>query len=265
MFLLISFLHVLPYSAVLWSTKGMLPQPSLNYTYGWFPDILYHFDTPSDIYRFLIILSVFSMLFILGIYRRPVAFILWYGWACLFNRNILVSNPGYPFIGWMLLMFVVVPAGEPLSLSRKSDPNWKLPPIVLIGGWIILALGYSYSGIEKLIDSPSWRNGSTIKFLMDSVIARDWFITDAFKRMPDTFLRLVTWFILFLECLYAPLCLFNISRKYAWIAMVFVHLCILLFIDITDVALSMILIHLFFFDFNWLKSKDKTLNLLDRK
>jgi hypothetical protein len=31
------------------------------------------------------------------------AFILWYQWACLLNINVFISNPGIPYVGWLLL------------------------------------------------------------------------------------------------------------------------------------------------------------------
>ena len=40
----------------------------------------------------LVMLVGLSGLFALGVARHAVALLLWYGWACLFNRNVLISN-----------------------------------------------------------------------------------------------------------------------------------------------------------------------------
>jgi len=260
LFLAISFLRLIPYASELWSDHGMIPNASTNLTYGWFPDILNHYDSPFMVYCFIGILFILSILFTLGIYRRLTAFLLWYGWVCLFNRNNLVAHPGYPFISWFLLVYTVVPAGESLSLGKKRDPNWEMPKVIWIGCWIILAIGYSYSGIEKIMDSPSWRNGYAVKFVLDSILARDYFLTNWVRSAPAIVLKIFNEYFLFLECLYVPLCLFKRTRMYAWIGMVLAHISILLLVDITDVSLIMILIHLFLFDSSWIKPKGKRKN-----
>ena len=108
--------------------------------------------------------------------EHAAAVVLWYGWAALFNRNPLISNPGIPYIGLLLLLTTLVPAREHWRLpgSRAGSP-FHVPRFVVVTAWILMAVGYSYSGIVKLA-SPSWVDGTAITHLLNNPLARDWFL-----------------------------------------------------------------------------------------
>src|SRR5437867_1489280 len=102
MYLAIHFAMLIPYGAELYSAAGMIADPSLNPTYRIFPNILTLFSSPAGVDAILAVLGVLSLLYAVGFRRRIVAVLLWYGWASVFNRNLLTSNPSLPFVGWLL-------------------------------------------------------------------------------------------------------------------------------------------------------------------
>ena len=249
---MVHFGLLIPYADELWSCQGVLPANSLNFTYGIFPSLLDVYDSPEFTKIFVAVLMFFSLLFTIGYRRQIVSAFLWYGWVCLFDRNNLISNPGIPFVGWILLCCIFIPSGEPLSLFTPKKTNWEFPKIIFSGAWVIMALSYTISGIDKL-NSPSWRDGTAIIHLLNNPLARNLPTRDFFLSLPPAILHFLTWSILFIEIAFAPLSIWVKSRKWIWLAMIFMHLGILLIVDFADLTLGMLMIHWFTFDARWLK------------
>jgi len=125
-----------------------------------------------------------------------------------------------------------------------------------------MALSYSVSGLFKLT-SPSWVEGTAITQALNWLWARDWFLVDLLLMLPDGFRAGITWFTLFLELLYAPLCLSSMGRKLAWLAMVGIHINLLLLLDLADLSVGVLFMHFFVFDYRWLDQSRQALNSPD--
>lgn len=193
----------------------------------------------------------------MGYQRTIVSLLLWYGWVCLFDRNNLISNPGIPFIGWILLCCALIPKGEPLSLTKlKTEIKWEFPLIIFIGAWVLMSVGYTISGIDKF-QSPSWRNGTAIYHLLENPLARDWWLREFILQLPEQIIKLNTWVVLSLEIFFLPLVLLKFTRKWIWLAMIGMHIGILMIVDFADLTFGVLMIHWFTFDGRWLKSKPK--------
>jgi len=257
LYLLIHFLWLIPYAGEIWSSTGMLPDPSVNLTYGFFPNILNYIQESSGVKIYVVFLSLLSFCFTIGFQRPIISILLWYGWASLFDRNNLINNPGIPYVGWLLLCCAVIPKGEPLSMSKSSsDKKWQMPTILFVGAWALMAIGYTISGFDKFA-SPSWRDGSAILHLLENPLARDYWLRDLLVQLPISIIKLKTWLVLFLEMAFLPLALFRPTRKWIWLAMIFMHLGILMIVDFADLTLGMLMIHWFTFDASWFKAKPK--------
>ena len=193
----------------------------------------------------------------MGIIRRPAALALWYGWACLLNRNIFIGNPSIPYIGWLLLASVLIPNGEPLSFSSKrSQAEWSMCAIIYWGAWGVMAFGYSLSGFHKW-GSPSWQEGSALRHVLENPLARDWPFREMALSLPEFVLQVMTWGTLAFEAGFILLCLHPRTRMGAWFGMVFLHLGILATIDFADLTIGMLLLHLFTFDSRWIKTSPR--------
>jgi hypothetical protein len=250
-YLLIHFLMLIPFAPEMFSSSGLMPDASINLTHGFFPNILKTWDSPLFTQLFIALLSLLAMMFAAGIFRPVVAILLWYGWVCLFDRNNFISNPGLPFIGWILLACTIIPAGEPLRLFKTYKGGWEFPPLLFKGAWVIMSASYTLSGIDKMM-SPSWMDGNAIIFLLDNPLARDWALREFFLSFPIWLLHVMTWGILSMEVLFLPLALFRRTRVIAWTGMVMMHLGILLIVDFADLTMGMLMIHLLTFDERWL-------------
>jgi hypothetical protein len=229
----------------------MLPDPALNPTWRIFPNVFALADTPLAVGAVLALLSLLGGLLALGVARRPVAVALWYGWACLLNRNVLISNPGIPYVGWLLLALALIPTGEGLALRQTPRPDWQPPKALVYGAWLLLALGYSISGFHKMT-SPSWIDGSALRHLLGNPLARDTAFRALLLSLPDTLLKLMSWGVLALEGGFALFCLNPRTRCLAWAAMVAMHAGIVLVVDFADLTAGMLMIHAFTFDPRWI-------------
>ena len=254
-YLAIHFATLIPYGAELYSAAGMIADPSLNPTYRIFPNILNVVSSPAGVDAILAVLGVLSLLYAVGFRRRIAAVLLWYGWASVFNRNLLTSNPSLPFVGWLLLASALIPEGEPLSIDRKrhSSSNWELPRALYWGAWIILAIGYTVSGIHKLT-APSWSDGTALIHVLNIPLARDNLIRETMLFLPVPLLRLMTWGAVAVETFFLPMCLLRTTRMPAWIAATAMQIGILAVVNFTDLTMGMLMIHLFTFDSRWLPS-----------
>ncbi len=261
-YLLFHFIFLLPYASEMWSNIGMLPDPSANLTYGYFPNILNLASSATSVTLYIAFLAILSFCFLIGFQRPMVSVLLWYGWASLFDRNNLILNPGIPYVGWLLLACAVIPKGEPLSVTQSNKiVKWEMPGILFFGAWAIMAIGYSISGFDKFL-APSWKDGTAIFHLLENPLARASWLRDWMAQLPMEVLKIKTWGVLFIEMAFLPLALFTPTRKWIWLAMIMMHLGILLIVDFADLTIGMLMIHWFTFDSNWLKSKPKQSGLL---
>jgi len=264
-YLFFHFLQLIPYAEELFGNQ-MPYDYKLSPVYGVLPNILDYINATY----FVIFLTFISLIFTIELYPKRCAFILWYGWAALFNRNILIHNPGLPYVGWILLALIFV-ENDPNKIPFESN-NWflnhiqkdQIPKRVFWSGWILLTTGYTASGLHKLVTSPSWIDGTALQHVLEGCLARDNFLRDIIVQFPF-FLKLSTWLSLFLEISFLPLGVFYYTRCVYWIMYMGLHLGILMLINFTDLTIGVLMIHLFTFDWDWvinISNKIKHYNIL---
>jgi len=258
LYLAVHFAQLLPWGAELFSNRGMLPDADASPLYPLFPSVLFVWDAPAVVTVLLALALAFSVCFALGVADQLAAVALWYVWACLFTRNPLIANPSLPFVGWLLLAHALIP-GRPYgawAARGRTDPGggWRVPDAIFRAAWIVMAIGYSYSGYTKLI-SPSWRDGTAIARVLENPLARPLPLRDLLLSLPETAVSLWTWGALGLELLFAPLALFARARPWLWFLLLGMHLSLAVLIDFADLSMGMVMLHLFTFDPAWLKPR----------
>lgn len=255
-YLALHMAYLIPWGPELFSDRGVFPDPSVSPLYGLFPNVLAVLDSPLAIQVFLGLLFLAALAFAVGYARPAMAVLLWYGWTCLFNRNLLISNPGLAYVGLVLVLCALVPRGEGLERgSLTAQPGWAMPLWLWRAAFFVLMAGYTYSGLMK-VTAPSWVNGDAMGMLIANPLARDWFVRDLMLFLPEPMLRGMTWLALLGEILALPLCLFRKGRLAAWTWMLAMHLGIVAVVDFADLTLAMILVHLFVFDPAWLPARE---------
>ncbi len=214
-----------------------------------FPNLFAVVHSAGQAQVILVVLTAASLALAAGLARRPLALVLWYGWACLTHWISFVWIPSDGFVGWLLLACALVPAGEPLSRGARAD--WRLPGTLVAGAWAILGLGYFASGLDKLGSDP-WRTGTALALVLDSPIARAGGVAEALRGLPSGWLRAVSHATLGLE-LASPL-LFAVPRlrTATWLAWVALHATVAATLAISSVSFAMLSFHLFVLDPRWL-------------
>jgi hypothetical protein len=253
-YLAVHFAQLIPVGTELFSSEGTLPRAALSPLHGLVPNVLAMWDSPGVVVGFLSALFLASLFFAAGIWRRIAALFLWYGWACLFNRNPLIANPSIPYVGLLLLLTTLVPPSEAWRLfgRKSSDGGFFVPLFVLLTAWALMAVGYSYSGVVKLA-APSWIDGTALWHVLNNPLARDGVLRDAVLRLPMSVFGFMTWSALALEVLFLPLTLWRRTRPVAWAAMAAMHVGIVGVVSFADLSLGMLMLHLFTFDHAWVR------------
>ena len=254
LYLFVHFVELVPWGAELFSNRGVLPHAAASPLIHLFPNVLALWDAPIFIECLLIIAAGLSFLFAAGQWDRVAALSLWYLWACLFGRDPLIANPALPYVGWLLLAHVFLPPAPYGSWAARGRPDprgaWHMPQAIYLLAWLLMALGYTYSGCTKLV-SPSWLDGTALARVLENPLARPGLLRDTLLVMPRGLLRVFTWGALGLELSFAPLALVRRLRPWIWSAMLAMHFGLFLVINFTDLSAGMVILHLFTFDPAW--------------
>ncbi|MCH9021841.1 MAG: DUF393 domain-containing protein [Planctomycetes bacterium] len=257
-YLFVHFFQLIPWAAEMYSWAGVLADGHSSPLIFLFPNVLALIDAPWFVTVFIATAAVAAICFMLGYRDRAAALLMWYVLACLFGRNPLTANPSLPFVGWMLLAHLVIPSAPYGSLAARGrrDPggNWFMPKWIFSAAWIVMALGYSYSGWTKLI-SPSWVDGTAIYHVLSNSLARPTFMREFLLSLPMEILQVMTWSGLVMELAFAPLVLVRRLRGFVWLAMLSMHVGLMVLIDFADLSLGMIMLHLFTFDPGWVRPR----------
>lgn len=257
-FLVVHFLMLLPYAGEVFAAGGVLASAELSPYIGVLPNPLAGNDSALMVRVLLAIGTLGGAALAIGYLDRAGALIAALILAWLFQRNPLIANPSLPLLGWMLLLHAFVPSRPYGSLAARlrggADPAWRLPRHLHLAAWVMLALCYSYSGYTKLL-SPSWLAGDTIALVLENPLARDHALRTALLALPPVCLQVLTWGVLWVELLFAPLALLRVLRPWLWIAMLLVQFGFLVFLDFADLTLPMLLVHLLTFDPRWVAAR----------
>ena len=257
-YLFVHFAHLLPWAAEVFSHQGMIQDPYASPLFNVIPNILSLDDSGLTVSILVASGVVTACFFALGIKDKLAAGWMLYVLICLFARNPLISNPALPSVGWMLLLHLFIPSNPFGSWSAKNDLQlgkaWFMPRHIYYASVVILALTYSYSGYTKLL-SPSWVAGDTIAYVLQNPLARHHFLNDFLLSSPPIVLKCLTWFILYIELVYAPLTLVRGFHKWLWCGMLLVQFGFLFLLNFPDLTVAMILMHLFTFNPEWVKSQ----------
>jgi len=249
-YLLHHFLSLLPWGTEIFSSAGVLPSRGLSPLMHLFPNLFLVSDSPQFVGAALISGAVCSLLFILGKFDRAAALLIWFLWASLYGRNPLIANPSLPFVGWLLLAHVLIPASSAERSAQDEAPG-GIPDDIYLAAWILMALAYSYSGYTKVV-SPSWVDGTAFGYVLSNPLARANGLRPFLLALPPVFLKFATWSALGLELSFAPLALFRRLRPWIWLAMLCLQLGLVVLVNFADLTFGMLILHLFTFDPDWI-------------
>jgi len=240
-YLVVHFITVMPDAPEIFSSDGVITTKELLPAYN-LPLHIFTYDSASQVTMFMATLVISSVFLAIGFYPKISALWTLYGWICLFNRNPFISNPGLPYIGWILLSISLVPS---------YHIGWKFPKTLYYGFWLISALSYTISGIHKL-QCPSWIDGTALEHVFSGLLSRNNLLSEFMLQYPFL-LKIMTWSSLFGEISFLFLGLFKRLRPLYWLMFLSLHLGILATVNFTDLTFGMLVAHMFLFDIRWFK------------
>lgn len=246
-YLLVHFLHLLPWGAEVFARGGTIAQARLSPLMGVLPNPLMLSDAPWMVTLLLSAGIAGAIALIAGRASRIAAMLVACVLAWLYARNPLIANPALPVVGWMLLFHACLPL--PRTLEERAA--WRVPPSMVVASWVLLAAAYTYSGYTKLL-SPSWVSGDAIAYVLQNPLARD-HVLRAWLADQEGLLRALTWGVLYLELAFAPLALSSRLRPWLWLGMLGAQFGFLIFLRFADLTFPMLLIHLLTFDPRWVR------------
>lgn len=260
-YLFVHFVELVPWGTEMFSNRGVIAHADASPLLHLFPNILAIYDSPFFVTAFLVVGVLLSVFFAIGYFDRVAALALWYIWACLLGRNPLISNPSLPYVGLLLLAHACLPSAPYGSLGGRGRPDpgsdWRMPQSIFFVVWILMAVGYGYSGYTKLL-SPSWIDGNAIARVLTNPLARENLLNRALIGLPENILKVMAWGALALELSFAPLALFRRTRPYVWGSMLAMHIGLIALIDFADLSIGMVMLHLFTFDPAWIRPRTTT-------
>jgi predicted DCC family thiol-disulfide oxidoreductase YuxK len=260
-YLLQHIAFLLPWSADVFSSTGLVPDGAASPLLHLFPNVLAVADSPAVVAMLIVVGLALTLLFVIGFWDRWAALGIWYILACLMGRNPLASNPALAFIGWILLAHAFLPIAPYGSYSARGridpDGGWRLPREIFAAGWILMALAYSHTGYLKLI-SQSWVDGSALARALDSPLARPTFLRAWLLGMPAPALQFATWATAIAALGFAPFSLMRRLRPLLWIVMLALQLSLLAILDVPDFVAGMVFLHLWTFDPAWVSARRST-------
>jgi hypothetical protein len=183
-----------------------------------------------------------------GVVVPVAAALLWAITMVLLQQNGLSRSPEMSLVHLSLLLLVVVPhrlARWPWQRPREGG----LAPMARVIAWAAFAVSYGSAGISKLVyDDSSWIDGSALGHVFnDSVFRRLWY-GELFRDRFDVLLRLGTYASLVVEIGTPVLALFHRGRCIAWVTSMTMHLLALLFLNLTEVSVHMLVFHILLVD-----------------
>jgi len=247
------FVTQLPHAEELYGQHGVLPYPGLNPSTLYLPATPWIFDSAARIQALLVLLAGGALLLLLGVARRSMAVALWLGLVVLLHRNNLTTNIGLPYLGWLLLATALVPEGEAFALARpraEARCDWRCPPLLVYGGWVVFGLSYSYAGWMKAL-AIEWSSGHALSLIAAQPIAYTMTAT-LVSDTPERVLELATWGTVAAELLCAPLVLFAPTRALVWCTLSLMQVGLLASLRLTELSLGVLLFHALLFDPSWI-------------
>ena len=205
------------------------------------------YDVACYLAAFVSLLFAFKLLFILA------SLFLWFSWSSITYQVPMYSCAYEGYLGYLFIA------------SLLAEPT-KLGPIISkelrYSGGLVLGFAYLASALNKWNKSPGWVNGQVVEMLCNTRLMNSDLIASTCLSAPPWFLKTLTWGGLGME--FSFLFLFIIKRT-RWLAFLLgssMHLGTLIFMQIIDVSLAMLLMYVFIWDPSWTTRVLAKLNLM---
>lgn len=191
------------------------------------------------------VILICALFIFFNIKPRLVAFMGWLFCALFCYKNLALYGLNHDYIGWLLLAMTTI---------KIHNKQIEFPRIIYVAAWMILAVGYLASGVNKLLLTDFWMNGSALETLYaHSPVFLKYRLLD--NSIAQILLKYLTWLFVGFELFFIALLFNKYTKLVAYIFMTVTHLFIASTTQMTEVSFSVLIFHLFVFDSRWLHRK----------
>jgi hypothetical protein len=191
---------------------------------------------------FYIIITIYLILLLLGIFKPSVIIHFWYLYINLYYNAAAVQNGGNNLVA-LVLLYLVINNSE--SNLKKSPFDILINNLTAMAARLQIALMYAVAGIYKLT-GETWLNGTALMYVFNNPE----YSLPAFTNWLGNQLWLIyltTYATLAFQLVFPVAVWLLPIRKYIlWIGSIF-HLAIAIFIGIPDFGIIMLIMYILFY------------------
>lgn len=158
---------------------------------------------------------------------KIVLYLWWMSWCLSFP--FYLYPPHISYIGFTLLFTILV-----------NEKNRSIPKLVWLSFVIIWGLGFSISGLMKLVYSANWQQGEILQIISQSPIGYDYLL-----NAPIWLSKTLSYCAVAIELSCLPLVLLPATRKLGLITMLVLQMGILSTMNIPDISIGIMICLLF--------------------
>jgi hypothetical protein len=232
---------MIPYLSEIYGPQGLIPDMTLNWTYGVFPSLFALFDGPYVALTLHVMIILAGLSLAGGYFPRSSALILWYIQTSLYNRNNLTDDPSMAYVGLLLLTLALIPK-QPRLLDKQTE-SLEIPYFVFFMPVTVFCITFFASAVDKIL-STSWANGTALYEMLHLGIVRDNVFVRTLVQHP-----MITMLLSYLAVVSQAVCLpLLLVGKYRWgLVISFLSFSfIFLVLDLNQVIYGMLFFYTFF-------------------
>lgn len=212
------------------------------------------FNNPNNVLLFCFLGIIASCTFLLGIFPRISAVLLFFLLFIFKFRNIFLLDGGDNIITALLPFFFFIQSKSLCKRYTKLTEKWgltsnyyvqKLTNICILGILIQICLVYLFAGLHKL-QGEVWLNGTALYYILNSSDFSAYTINEYITSFPFVVYGL-TWFTIAFQLLFPLLVWCNKTRVSVLFLGILLHLGILIFMRIDNFSFIMLACYAVFF------------------
>ena len=203
--------------------------------------------------------ALFASLFlVVGIFDKWAALFLCLSLICLYGGNPFIANQSLHYLGWMLIVHLLVPKAPYGSLAAVGRPDpgggWRFPFAALAITLFIFSMSYLHSSWDMIFDS-AWAPGDVLDHVFINPLPPDYIAHGVWAWLPPAATVIFGFAI---QCILFFIMPFDYSRRahpLLWCAAFGLQLDFAFRVDFADPAITMLLFHLIVFHPAWIRSR----------
>ncbi len=213
--------------------------------------IIGSFTTQWPLYLVIAIGAISGACLALGWNRRTASAIQWLMLTLVLAQAPLLFEVHHDYWSWLLILFVLLPPGEPRSPLHRLESSWQVSRSFYQAYWISLGASYSLSGVSKLA-SEWWQSGEILRSYFGAMSWAYYDMNPLLASLPLSAHRAFSAVVAWPEAFALPLVLSSKTRGWIWLVLTLGQVQMVLFSQINHISIMMVIFSVLGFDPQWI-------------